>query len=85
MDQLLCASLSHTHCWYEAGMLKVPVYVEMIMLLLNGSKEIIPYEVPRLTTEQATEESFNEWGGRGYDDSVPREVTKTAPSGDMTT
>ena len=26
MDQLICASLSHTHCWYEMGMLKVPVY-----------------------------------------------------------
>ena len=24
MDQLICASLSHTHCWYEAGMLKEP-------------------------------------------------------------
>ena len=24
MDQLLCASLSHTHYWYEVGMLKVP-------------------------------------------------------------
>ena len=24
MDQLLCASLSHTHCWSEVGMLKVP-------------------------------------------------------------
>ena len=24
MDQLTCASLSHTHCWYEVGMLKVP-------------------------------------------------------------
>ena len=23
MDQLICASLSHTHCWYEVGMLKV--------------------------------------------------------------
>ena len=23
MDQLKCASLSHTHCWYEVGMLKV--------------------------------------------------------------
>ena len=22
MDQLICASLSHTHCWYEVGMLK---------------------------------------------------------------
>ena len=24
MDQLRCASLSHTHHWYEVGMLKVP-------------------------------------------------------------
>ena len=23
MDQLICASLSRTHCWYEVGMLKV--------------------------------------------------------------
>ena len=23
MDQFICASLSHTHYWYEAGMLKV--------------------------------------------------------------
>ena len=23
MDQLICASLSHTHCWFEVGMLKV--------------------------------------------------------------
>ena len=31
------------------------------------------------------QESFNECGGRGYDDSVPGEVTKTAPIGDRTT
>ena len=24
MDQLICASLSHTHYWYEVGMLKTP-------------------------------------------------------------
>ena len=24
MDQLICASLSHTHYWYEVGVLKVP-------------------------------------------------------------
>ena len=24
MDQLICASLSHTHYWYEVGMLNVP-------------------------------------------------------------
>ena len=27
MDQLICASLSHTHYWYEVGMLKVPAGV----------------------------------------------------------
>ena len=26
MDQLICASLSHTHYWYEVGMLKVLAY-----------------------------------------------------------
>ena len=30
-------------------------------------------------------EGLNDWGGRGYDDFVPGEVTKTAPSGDKTT
>ena len=30
-------------------------------------------------------EGFNDWGGRGYDDFVPGEVTETAPSGDKTT
>ena len=24
MDQLIWASLSHNHCWYEVGMLTVP-------------------------------------------------------------
>ena len=30
-------------------------------------------------------EGFNDWGGWGYDDFIPEEVTKTAPSGDETT
>ena len=34
---------------------------------------------------RTTEECFNDWGGRGYDDAVPGEVTKTTPSGDRTT
>ena len=33
---------------------------------------------------QLTSESFNDWGGRGYDDSVPGVVTKTSPSEDRT-
>ena len=32
-----------------------------------------------------TLEGFNDWEGRGYDDFVPGEVAKTAPSGDETT
>ena len=32
-----------------------------------------------------TTEYFNDWGGRGYDDSVPGEVTKTTASGARTT
>ena len=28
MDQLICISFSHTHCWYEVGILKAPaVYI----------------------------------------------------------
>ena len=30
-------------------------------------------------------EGFNDKGGRGYDDFVPAEVIKSAPSGDETT
>ena len=30
MDQLICASLFHTHYWYEVGMLKVPAAVNAI-------------------------------------------------------
>ena len=30
-------------------------------------------------------ELFNDWGGRGYDDSVPGDVTKNDPSVDGTT
>ena len=35
--------------------------------------------------EGSSNEGFNDWGGRGYDDFVPREVTKTTPCGDRTT
>ena len=32
IDQIICASLSHTHYWYDMGMLKVP---------MTGSKEVV--------------------------------------------
>ena len=34
MGQLICASLSHTHYWYEVGMLKVPVVMLLLLLLV---------------------------------------------------
>ena len=34
MDQLKCTSLSHTHYWYEVGMLKVPARVFIVSGLL---------------------------------------------------
>ena len=37
MDQLIFASLSHTHYWYEVGMLKVPA-VEVKMNCNIGSR-----------------------------------------------
>ena len=33
MDQLICASLSHIHYWYEVGMLKVPAELDMFVSL----------------------------------------------------
>ena len=40
MDQLICASLSHTHYWYEVGMLKVPAtsYKLIIFTLFHVSR-----------------------------------------------
>ena len=38
-----------------------------------------------VTTAGFVAECFNDWGERGYDDSVPGDVTKTTPSGDRTT
>ena len=35
MDQLLCASLSHTDYWYEVGMLKVSAYMTTWYYLLE--------------------------------------------------
>ena len=36
MDQLILASLSHTHYWYEVGMLKVPAVINIIDPPLGG-------------------------------------------------
>ena len=36
MDQLIFASLSHTHYWYEVGMLKVPAVSRISQLYMYG-------------------------------------------------
>ena len=35
MDQLICAFLSHTHYWYDVGMLKVPAYTNTTAFVLD--------------------------------------------------
>ena len=98
MDQLICASLSHTHYWYEMGMLKIPNsrpngdgvsnQLQNTTRVLRGQQT---YESIFRTNQRNPGRSvqfsdkFNDWGGRGYDDFVPGEVTKKAPSGDETT
>ena len=50
-----------------------------------------PAAKPRVTVTRCKpcanpyDEGFNDWGWRGYDDFVPEEVAKTAPSGDEIT
>ena len=46
MDQLLFASLSHTHYWYEVGMLKVPVYMTR-RVIKNWRKKSPPDRIRR--------------------------------------
>ena len=46
-------------------------------------KEVCPGD--EIVDPLGTNELFNNWEGRGYDDSVPGEVTKTPSSGDRTT
>ena len=54
MDQLICASLSHTHYWYEVGMLKVSAVWEdegrrLRTYYIPGSTSRIKYLVLHLT------------------------------------
>ena len=51
MDQLIFASLSHTHYWYEVGMLKVPaVTSRRVFFSLFSSHQIISHD--RIYVEQ---------------------------------
>ena len=55
--------------------------------LAMGAEHQSELSIPSHTGKKPNEveEGFNDWGGRGCDDFVPGEVTKTAPSGDRTT
>ena len=47
--------------------------------------KILDIQCKRIRTPHSSPEGFNDWGGRGNDDFIPGEVTKTTPSGDETT
>ena len=57
--------------------------VDGIMLLLLLLL-FLTFSALVINAKKTTLEGFNDWGGRGYDDFVPGEVTKTTPSGDET-
>ena len=42
MDQLICASLSHTHHWYEVGMLKISADLHVIIYCWRGGTGLNP-------------------------------------------
>ena len=60
------------------------VTVELLILFFMDFWDKLLYEI-QLNAFVTTTELFNDWGRRGYADSVPGEVTKTPSSGDRTT
>ena len=38
MDQLICASLSHTHYWYEVGTWEVPAMTDQSGMVANRAR-----------------------------------------------
>ena len=69
-------------CDVTAHVVPGVAHVLQFELLSKFSRESIHR---RLVFGVGKNEEFNVWGGRGFDDFVPGEVTKTAPSGDGTT
>ena len=59
MDQLICASLSYTHYWYEVGMLKVPalstsadaLYIYCCVNTINSTSSTIHDDFGRIGTK----------------------------------
>ena len=53
MDQLIDASLSHTHYWYEMGMLKIPSSVLIIIIGVLFSSSVLLWQRLTLACEAA--------------------------------
>ena len=49
MDQLICASLSQTHYWYEVGMLKVPMYGLLLLVVQTQRLDEVELLFSRIT------------------------------------
>ena len=58
---------------------------EQMDVMVQSLLTVIGTGVESDTGVERMQECFNDWGGRGYDDSVPGDGTKTTPSGDRTT
>ena len=55
------------------------------MFLRRAAARAPGFLTERVRPKTRVSEGFNDWRGRGYDDFVPGEVTKTALSGDEPT
>ena len=63
MDQLLFASLSHTHYWYEVGMLKVPAVCGWCLAYCTG---VVLNTVRESTTPDSKENKQADAGSRRF-------------------
>ena len=52
MDQLIFASLSHTHYWYDVGMLKVPAVRLANLLVVRVGSTKIGRKAPKEPTQR---------------------------------
>ena len=71
MDQLIFASLSHTHYWYEVGMLKVPAEVPAVVIRHMPSGQSRVYWVTQLHTEGVNRRESNGTTGSDVLEVVP--------------
>ena len=55
-DQLIFASLSHTHYWYEVGMLKVPAVISTLLLVHNSNVRRHTPKLPKILYSSTRDE-----------------------------